>query len=86
MDGTYLASIANYGVEIKSNSKNKANVQLYYTNLPIYVPYGVAKRNPNVDFVMAIKSYVAKIKDRKASKKERVFYLKLLFHFVGDPH
>lgn len=86
LDGVSLASISNFGDEIKSNPKYKAFQPWHYINLPFNIPYGRSKRNPNGDVVVAIKKCTTKVKDTEEPKSERAFYLKLLVHFVGDLH
>ena len=86
LDGDSLASISNYGDEIKSNPKFRHLNPWHYINLSFDQSNVSAKKNPKGDVVMAIKKCIAKLKDLDEPKSERVFYLKLLVHFIGDIH
>jgi len=86
LEGRSLAEISTYGDDIKSDPKYKSLNPWHYVNLPLETPYSDATKNPKGDVVMAIKKSVAEIKNPNTTKEEKVFYLKLLVHFVGDVH
>lgn len=86
LEGRSLASVSTYGDDIKSDPKYKLLNPWHYVNLPLEISYSDAQTNPKGDVVMAIQKCIAKIKDPDESRGEKVFYLKLLVHFVGDLH
>ena len=86
LDGESLALVSNYGDDIKSDKRyNKFN-PWHYVNLPLDKPYSIESANSQGDIIQGIQYCVNVIKDPKALKADKAFYLKLLVHFIGDLH
>ena len=48
--------------------------------------YADAEKNPKGDLVTGINKCIQVLKDENSAKEDKVFYLKMLVHFVGDLH
>ena len=48
--------------------------------------YDSSKKNSKGDIIQAIGKCIKVLKSKRAPKKDRKFYLKLLIHFIGDLH
>ena len=48
--------------------------------------YETAEKNPKGDLVTAIAKCISVLKDPKQKESDKVFYLKMLVHLVGDLH
>lgn len=86
LDGTSLAYVSNYADDIKSDDRYRAYGPWHYANLDLDETYSASEKNPEGDIVQAIEKCIAVLKNKKASKAERQFHLKLLVHFIGDLH
>ncbi|NJW51735.1 S1/P1 nuclease [Salinimicrobium oceani] len=87
LDGQNLAFVSTYGDDIKSDPAYRKYNVWHYVNLePGETEYSKEKANPDGDLVQAIKTCMAVLKDKDASKEEKAFFLKMLVHFVGDLH
>lgn len=87
LDGASLALVSTYADEIKSDPKYDKYFSWHYVNLPsMTVSYEEVKKNPEGDLIVGIRKCMTVLKDQSASKEEKVFFLKMLVHFVGDLH
>ena len=87
LNGQSLAFVSTYGDDIKSDPKYRKYGPWHYVNLEAgQTEYSKAEANPAGDLVQAIKTSIAVLKDPKASKEDKAFYLKMLVHFMGDLH
>lgn len=87
LNGQSLAFVSTYGDDIKSDPQYRKYGPWHYVNLePGQKEYSKEDANPAGDLVQGIKTSIAVLKDPKASKEEKAFYLKLLVHFMGDLH
>lgn len=87
LNGQSLAFVSTYGDDIKSDPQYRKYGPWHYVNLePGQTEYSKESANPAGDLVQGIKTSMAVLKDPKASKEEKAFYLKLLVHFMGDLH
>tara|TARA_R100001369_G_scaffold92561_1_gene138353 strand:- start:14932 stop:15714 length:783 start_codon:yes stop_codon:yes gene_type:complete len=87
LNGRSLAFASTFGDEIKSDSKYRMYSPWHYVNLPGGASeYKAEDANPDGDLLMAIRKSVEVLKDKKSSKEEKEFYLKMLVHFLGDLH
>jgi hypothetical protein len=87
LNGRSLAFVSTFGDEIKSDSKYREYSPWHYVNLPDGASkYIKDEANSKGDLLMALRKCVKVLKDKKASKKDKEFYLKMLVHFVGDLH
>jgi hypothetical protein len=86
LDGQSLAEVANFADGIKSDRQYSKFYSWHYVNMPFNVDYQHSVKNPKGDLVTGIEKCKAIIKDKNSTKAEKVFYLKLLVHFMGDMH
>lgn len=81
-----LALVSTFGDDIKSDRRYNKFYSWHYINMPLDMDYENSKKNPNGDLVSGINYCITVIKDDNASNNDKVFYLKLLIHFIGDLH
>lgn len=86
LDGHGLAFVGNFGDDIKSDRKYDSFKPLHYVNFPFGSRYESFPKSEKGDIITAINHCVEVLKDEKSSKNEKVFYLKMLVHFIGDLH
>lgn len=86
LDGHTLAFVANYGDDIKSDRKYDAYSPWHYVNFPFGADYETHPKSEEGDIVRGIQKCVDVLKDEKSPRDEKVFYLKMLVHFLGDLH
>jgi hypothetical protein len=87
LNGRSLAFVSTYADEIKSDSEFREYYPWHYVNLPEDASkYIVDEANPKGDLLMGLRKCVEVLKDKKSSKEEKEFYLKMLVHFMGDLH
>lgn len=81
-----LAMLSTYADEIKSDKKYDQFKPWHYINMSDEETYANSKKNPKGDLVIGIKKCQEVISNPTSSKEDKVFYLKLLVHLVGDLH
>jgi hypothetical protein len=86
LDGHSLAFVANYGDEIKSDRQYDKFSPWHYVDFPFGTKYEDSPKNPKGDLIVGIKKCISVIKDENKTKEDKVFYLKMLVHFIGDLH
>jgi len=86
LEGQSLATIATFADDIKSDSSYRKFSSWHYVNFPTKEKYGETAPSNHGDVVFGIQECTLIIKDKKSTKKEKVFYIKLLVHLVGDLH
>lgn len=86
LGGESLALVSTFADEIKSDKKYDAYKPWHYVNMPLNSNYEAAEKNEEGDIIVGIEKCVEVLKDKKASNEDKVFYLKMLVHFVGDLH
>ncbi len=86
LNGQSLALVSTFGDDIKSDKRYDKFYTWHYVNMPFGVKYEDSEKNPNGDLVSGIATCKKIILDENASKDEKIFYLKLLVHLVGDLH
>jgi hypothetical protein len=86
LDGQSLALVSTFGDDIKSDKRYREFYTWHYVNMPFGVSYQDSKKNPKGDLVTGIKKCKEIILDKNAIKEDKVFYLKLLVHLIGDLH
>lgn len=86
LKGQSLALIANFADEIKSDRKYNQFYTWHFVNMPSGVTYQESKKNERGDLVTGITTCKQKIKDKNTPEEEKVFYLKMLVHLLGDLH
>lgn len=86
LNGHSLAFVGNFGDEIKSDRKYDSFKPWHYVNFPFGTKYENYENSKDGDIIMGIETCIQILKDSKSSKVEKVFYLKMLVHFLGDLH
>ncbi|NOR27972.1 MAG: S1/P1 Nuclease, partial [Lutibacter sp.] len=86
LDGQSLALVSTFGDDIKSDKRYNEFYSWHYVNMPFGVKYEDAVKNPKGDLVTGIEKCKAVILDEKSSKEDKVFYIKMLVHLIGDLH
>lgn len=81
-----LALVSTFGDEIKSDKRYNEFYPWHYVNLPLDANYQGSEKNPKGDLVKGIEKCKAVISDENSTDEEKVFYIKLLVHFMGDLH
>ena len=86
LKGQSLAFVSTYGDEIKSDRRFDDFYTWHYVNMPLDSNYEATEKNPKGDLVTGINKCISVLKDDNSSEEDKVFYLKLLVHFIGDLH
>ncbi|WP_088323057.1 S1/P1 nuclease [Polaribacter tangerinus] len=86
LNGQSLAFVSTFGDEIKSDKKYREFSPLHYVNMNLDDTYETAEKNPKGDLVTGINKCIEVLKDANSAEQDKVFYLKMLVHFVGDLH
>ena len=86
LKGQSLAFVSTFADEIKSDRKYSAFSAWHYVNMGLDKNYETAEKNPKGDLVTAIAKCISVLKDPKQKESDKVFYLKMLVHLVGDLH
>ncbi|MEH6766084.1 MAG: S1/P1 nuclease [Aequorivita antarctica] len=86
LDGHSLAFVANYGDDIKSDRTYDHYGPWHYVNFPFGEKYETHPKSEKGDIIQGIEECIAVLKDDKSSRKDKVFHLKMLVHFLGDLH
>ncbi|GGK15759.1 endonuclease [Yeosuana aromativorans] len=86
LHGESLALVSTYADEIKSDKRYDKFYTWHYINMPLDVDYDPSKQNPDGDLVSGINYCKTIISDKNASDDDKIFYLKLLVHLIGDLH
>ncbi len=86
LDGHSLAFVSNYGDEIKSDKAFWKYSAWHYVNFPFGGKYETTPKSERGDLIMAIDSCIKVLKSPTSLRKDKVFYLKMLIHFMGDLH
>ncbi|PIE49686.1 MAG: S1/P1 Nuclease [Flavobacteriales bacterium] len=86
LDGKSLAFVSTYGDDIKSDRKYDKFYTWHYINMPFDQTYEESEKNPDGDLVTGINKCITVLKDKKSSREDQQFYLKLLVHLIGDLH
>jgi hypothetical protein len=86
LKGESLAFVSTYGDEIKSDKKYSKFYTWHYVNMPLDSQYNDTEKNPKGDLVTGINTCISILKDKNSSNADKVFYLKMLVHLIGDLH
>jgi len=86
LDGQSLAMVSTFADDIKADRSFSKFSAWHYVNFPDGKKYTEVEPSKYGDVVMAIQKCVAIVKDKNSSREDKVFYLKMLVHFVGDLH
>lgn len=86
LQGESLALVSTYGDEIKSDERYWSYSPWHYVNFPFDSTYDSHPKSEKGDLVAAIEQCLSILKSDTSSRNDKVFYLKLLVHFIGDLH
>ena len=86
LKGESLAFVSTFADQIKSDRKYNKFYSWHYINMGLNENYADAEKNPRGDLVTGINKCIEVLKDKNSSDEDKVFYLKMLVHFVGDLH
>ncbi|WP_222983631.1 S1/P1 nuclease [Flagellimonas meishanensis] len=86
LDGHSLAFVSTYADEIKADHSFSKYSAWHYVNYPLGMRYEDAEKSEHGDIVMGIEQCKQIIKDVNRSREDRIFYLKMLIHLIGDLH
>ncbi len=86
LDGQSIASISNFADEIKADRRFREFSAWHYVNIPPDKDYSDFEPSKYGDLVVGIQKCISMVKNDKNTKEDRVFYLKMLVHLIGDLH
>lgn len=86
LGGESLAFVSTYADEIKSDKRFNKFYSWHYVNFPMDSDYNSSEKNEKGDIVTGINFCVEVLKNKDSSKEDKVFYLKMLVHLIGDLH
>lgn len=86
LNGMSLAVASTYADEIKSERSFNKYRPWHYVNIPFDKTYQEITPNEDGDIIKGIAHCIQVLKAEDSSKEDKIFYLKLLIHFIGDMH
>lgn len=86
LNGQSLAAVSNYADIIKSDRAFKNFSTWHYVNIPLDKNYSEVEPSPNGDLVTGIQKCIEILKNQNSTEADRIFYLKMLIHLIGDLH
>ncbi|HMB64377.1 MAG TPA: S1/P1 nuclease [Eudoraea sp.] len=86
LDGQSLAAVSNFADEIKADSLYRKFSAWHYVNFPADEKYGESALGPYGDIMIGIQKCMERVKDKNQTRPDRIFYLKMLIHLIGDLH
>ena len=86
LDGQSIASISNFADEIKADRRFREFSAWHYVNIPPGKDYFDIEPSKFGDLVVGIQKCITMVKNDKNTKEDRMFYLKMLVHLIGDLH
>jgi hypothetical protein len=86
LEGHSLAFVSTYADEIKSDRSYSKFSPWHYVNYPLDSTYEAAEKSEFGDIVQGTETCIAVLKDPNSTREDKIFYLKMLVHFIGDLH
>lgn len=86
LNGQSLAFVSTYGDEIKSDKKYRSFGPWHYVSFPFESTYEKHPKSERGDIIKGISKCISILKNENSSEEDKVFYLKMLVHFIGDLH
>lgn len=86
LNGQSLASVSNFADEIKADTMYRKFGAWHYVNFPADKKYTDVEPSKYGDLITGIEECIKVVKDKNSSQKDKVFYLKMLIHLIGDLH
>jgi len=84
--GESLASASTFADEIKSDKRYNKFYSWHYVNFDFGKKYEECEHNYEGDVIQGIQICLDTLKSKIILKEDKIFYLKLLVHLVGDLH
>ncbi len=81
-----LAGASNFADEIKADKRYRKFSAWHYVNFPKDKKYGDVSPSEHGDLIIGINTCIKIIKQTNSSREDKIFYLKMLIHLVGDLH
>ena len=81
-----LAMMSTYADEIRSDQRYNQFSTWHYVNFKVGETYESSKKNSKGDLIQGIKKCQEVIQNPNSTKEDKIFYLKMLIHFIGDMH
>ncbi|NNK55600.1 MAG: S1/P1 nuclease [Flavobacteriaceae bacterium] len=86
LDGASLALVSTYGDEIKSDQRYGEYWAWHFVNYPFGSTYDDHPKSDRGDLIRGIDTCIEVLKNKQSTREDKVFYLKMLVHFIGDLH
>lgn len=86
LNGMSLAVASTYADEIKSDSRYREYGPWHYVNVPFDKTYQEGEKNPKGDIIFGVDKCISALKNSSTSEEDKIFYLKMLVHLIGDLH
>ncbi len=86
LGGHSLAYVSTFADEIKADRSFSKFSAWHYVNYPLGIRYEDSEKSKYGDLLTAIEECTQIVKDEARSREDRVFYLKMLIHLIGDLH
>lgn len=86
LDGHSLAFVSTYADDIKADRAYSKYSAWHYVNYPLDIRYEDSEKSKWGDIITALEECKAMVKNKNNSREDRVFYLKMLIHLIGDLH
>jgi hypothetical protein len=86
LNGQSLATVSNFADEIKADTNYRKFSAWHYVNYPEDKTYSEVEPSPYGNVIIGIEKCIQIIKNENSSEADKVFYLKMLIHLVGDLH
>ncbi|MEQ9580802.1 MAG: S1/P1 nuclease [Arenibacter sp.] len=86
LNGQSLALVSNYADEIKADRSFSKFGPWHYVNYPAEKKYTEVTPSEEGDIIIGIEKCIEIVKDANSKEEDKVFYLKMLIHLIGDLH
>ena len=86
LNGQSLALVSNFADDIKSDERYRKYGPWHYVNFPFDSTYEASPKSESGDLYQAINHCLDVLKDESAARDDKIFFLKMLVHFMGDLH
>ena len=86
LNGQSLALVSTFGDDIKADRDFKKFSAWHYVNFPTDKKYTDVAPSEFGDIIIGIEKCIEIVKNKNSTQKDKVFYLKLLVHLIGDLH
>ncbi|WP_289040954.1 S1/P1 nuclease [uncultured Zobellia sp.] len=86
LNGESLAYVSTFADDIKADRAYKEFSAWHYVNIPQGKNYSDIEPSEHGDLIVGINKCIEIIKDDNSKKEDKVFYLKMLVHLIGDLH